>query len=85
MENLAREFIAKLRAHGHRAHVSPSGQFGIMLSVSKPTAPPEPHQTLDFDAEPYTALMQTREGIAALIEATREADAHADHVAGIDR
>jgi hypothetical protein len=32
MENLAREFIAKLRAHGHRAYVEKSGKFGIMLS-----------------------------------------------------
>jgi hypothetical protein len=79
------EFIAKLRAHGHKAHVEKSGKFGIMLSVSKPSAPPEPRQMLDFDTEPYVALLQTREGIAALIEATREADAHADHVAGIDR
>jgi hypothetical protein len=53
--------------------------------VSKPTAPPEPRQILDFDSEPYTALTQTRDGIAALIEATREAEAHEDHVAGIDR
>jgi hypothetical protein len=38
--------------------------------VSKPTAPPEPRQILDFDSEPYTALTQTRDGIAALIAAT---------------
>jgi hypothetical protein len=63
----------------------PSGQFGIMLSVSNPTAAREHGQMLDFDTEPYVALMQTREGIAALIEATREADAHADHVEGMDR
>jgi hypothetical protein len=83
MENLAREFIAEFRAHGHRAHVDESGKFAIRLFVSNPTAPPEPRQMLDFDTEPYVEFTQTREGIAALIKATREADAHEDHVAGL--
>jgi hypothetical protein len=72
MGNLAREFIAKLRTHGHMAYVDEFGKFAIRLSVSNPTAPPEPRQMLDFDTEPYMALAQSRAGIAALVEATRD-------------
>jgi hypothetical protein len=76
MERLAREFIAKLRAHGHRPNVD-NGHLGIELSVNEPTATPEPCQsadnshTLGIDSVPYIALMQSREGIDALMEALK--------------
>jgi hypothetical protein len=76
MEKRAREFVAKLRAHGHRPNVH-NGHLGIELSVSEPTAPPEPYHsggashTLGFDTEPYFALVQSPEGIATLVEALK--------------
>ena len=91
-DDLARQFIAKLRAHGHRPYVEKSGRFGILLSVDPPTEPPELHHlgdgysyTFGFDDRPFAALATHPDYVAKLIEATREAADFKAHVAGLDR
>jgi hypothetical protein len=71
MDKLAREFIAKLRAHGHRPYVD-GRRIGIMLSVSEPCVSPDPchlgpdrSYPLGFDLDPFVELLQDRTGAAA--------------------
>ena len=91
MDNLARLFIAKLRAHGHRPYVH-NGGFGIEPSVYEPTAPAEPHHDgisysypLGFDDRPFTELLRDVSRRSELIAAVREAEDFHSHVAGTDK
>ena len=91
MDTLARLFIAKLRAHGHRPYVQ-SGGFGIEPSLYEPTATAEPHHdgssfayALGFDDRPFTALLKDLSRRGELIAAVREAEDFSAHVAGIER
>jgi hypothetical protein len=90
MDNLARLFIAKLRAHGHRPYVH-NGGFGIEPSIYEPTATAEPHHEgsfhaypLGFDDRPFTALLKDLSRGGELIAAVREAEDFHSHVAGTD-
>jgi hypothetical protein len=87
--DLARQFIAKLRAHGHRPYVQ-HGCFGFQPGAFTPTEPPEPHPkgysyTFGFDMEPFAALLRDPERRGELIAAVREAEENSAHVAGLDR
>ena len=90
MDDLARQFIAKLRAHGHRPYVD-RGVFGFQPCVVEPTEPPEPHPIagrsyiFGFDIEPFAAVLGDRSRHGELVVAVREAEAFSAHVAGIDR
>jgi hypothetical protein len=90
MDDLARQFIAKLRAHGHRPYVE-RGAFGFQPCVVEPTEPPEPHPIaghsyiFGFDIEPFAAVLGDRSRHGELVVAVREAEAFSAHVAGIDR
>jgi hypothetical protein len=90
MDSLARQFIAKLRAHGHRPYVQ-NGGFGFEPGACEPTAPPESHPIVDcsypfgFDDRPFAALLRDPSRRGELIAAVREAEALADHVSGLDQ
>jgi hypothetical protein len=91
MDNLARLFIAKLRAHGHRPYVH-NGGFGIEPSIYEPTATAAPHHDgssycypLGFDDRPFTAILKDLNRKGELIAAVREADDFSSHVAGTDK
>jgi hypothetical protein len=91
MDNLARLFIAKLRAHGHRPYVH-NGGFGIEPSIYEPTAPAEPHHDgssfaypLGFDDRPFAAILKDLSRRGELIAAVREAEEFSAHVAGMER
>jgi hypothetical protein len=91
MDNLARLFIAKLRAHGHRPYVH-NGGFGIEPSIYEPTTTAEPHHdgrsfayALGFDDRPFTALLRDVGRRSELIAAVREAEEFSSHVAGTDK
>jgi hypothetical protein len=85
MENLAQEFIAKLRAHGHRAYVEKSGKLGSCCTSANQPRRPSLAKCSISTLSPTWRLRKPEIRIAALIVATREADAHEDHVAGTDR
>jgi hypothetical protein len=87
--DLARQFIAKLRAHGHRPYVD-NGHFCIRPSVLPRIEPQEPHPLgysylLGFDDRPFAALLRDPSRRGELIAAVREAEALADHVSGLDQ
>ena len=91
MDDLARLFIAKLRAHGHRPYVH-NGGFGIEPSIYEPTVPPEPHHDgfsysypLGFDDRPFAAMLKDLSRRGELIAAVREAEDFSSHVAGTDK
>jgi hypothetical protein len=86
--DLARQFIAKLRAHGHKPYVD-HGRFCIRPNFLEPTEPPESHPiagcsyTFGFDDTPFAAFRDGHHG--ELVAAVREAEDFSAHVAGIDR
>jgi hypothetical protein len=87
--DLARQFVAKLRAHGHKPYVQ-HGAFGFRLSVTEPTEPPESHPEgltfpFGFDDRPFAALLRDPDRQGELAAAVREAEEFSAHVAGIDR
>ena len=91
MDDLARLFIAKLRAHGHRPYVQ-NGGFGIEPSVFEPAATAESHHDgssysypLGFDDRPFAALLKGLSRRGELLAAVREAEEFSAHVAGIER
>jgi hypothetical protein len=91
MDNLARLFIAKLRAHGHRPYVQ-NGGFGIEPSIYEPAAAAEPHHDgssysypLGFDDRPFAAMLKDLSRRGELITAVREAEEFSSHVAGTDK
>jgi hypothetical protein len=91
MDDLARLFIARLRAHGHRPYVQ-NGDFGIEPSIYEPTATAEPHHDgisyaypLGFDDRPFAAMLKDLNRRGELIAAVREAEVFSAHVAGMER
>jgi hypothetical protein len=87
--DLAHQFIAKLRAHGHRPYVD-HGHFCIRPSALPRAAPQERHPLgysymLGFDDMPFAALLGDPGRRGEMIAAVREAEEFSAHVAGIDR